>query len=394
VQWPLPAEKSRDATTPDPNTSNLKPQETLSQTVAIKLCSGESVSTEYVRFTNDTPYTIQMLWLDYCGRERPYDIIPPGESYIQHTFFTHPWIAREVNTATRLPINGQEAFFPHKTDAQFVPFDDDDEPQGDLASDAADSEEPWEQDQQDPQQDPLQDPQQQEDPDAHAAAVELAGDQAEAQEEQQDQHQGQQQEQQQPEAWLEFPEDGGVLYQPLQRAVITPLPELPWSQEAHRHFPALFKAAVRTFLLCHNQLQQPEGAATAPQPAAAAAVAAVAAEDNPMSCWGFMGLGRSLPRVGSSSNGDDGSSNSSGGRGVGGGACSSSGCSLGCIPSVLLPVIVRMAAPFTPQHMELPVAMRPGILPTRLPDEPWESGLGVDGSGAAAQEVAEQDAAS
>lgn len=47
-----------------------------------------------------------------------------------------------------------------------------------------------------------------------------------------------------------------------------------------------------------------------------------------------------------------------------------SGSHLGCISSELLPHIVRLAAPYTPQHMDLPLSLSPDIMPTCLGEDP------------------------
>jgi VHL beta domain len=51
-------------------------------------------SNEYtdLRFTNATCLTVSVYWLDYQGNRTLYAILAPGQSYVQGTFVTHPWI--------------------------------------------------------------------------------------------------------------------------------------------------------------------------------------------------------------------------------------------------------------------------------------------------------------
>lgn len=78
----------------------ISPQaQTDQQTANTQLCSSTALLSrehqEYVHFVNNTPYTVRVLWLDYKGFERPYEVIRPGGAYTQHTYFTHPWVVRE-----------------------------------------------------------------------------------------------------------------------------------------------------------------------------------------------------------------------------------------------------------------------------------------------------------
>jgi hypothetical protein len=131
----------------------------------------------------------------------------------------------------------------------------------------------------------------------------------------------------------------------LQRAEITALPGLSWSESAHSHFPPAFKAAVRTFLMCHLQLQHNMQADTVLAATATAASAAAAATGTATGAGADGAVMDELSILGGTSH-------------------------LGCLPSLLLSHIVRLAAPCTPQHMELPLDLRPDILPTRLAEDP------------------------
>jgi hypothetical protein len=106
----------------------------------------------------------------------------------------------------------------------------------------------------------------------------------------------------------------------IQYISVTALPQLAWSEAAHAHFAAPFKAAALTFLLCHQQLRE-------------------AADEG----------------------GPDSPTHS------GGTSCSTH---LGDVPAALLPRIVGCAAPFCPQTRDLPLHLRPDIRPAVLPESP------------------------
>ena len=46
----------------------------------------------YVTFRNDTGRTVRTYWLNYKGRRVFYAEVPPGKSYVQQTYVTHPWV--------------------------------------------------------------------------------------------------------------------------------------------------------------------------------------------------------------------------------------------------------------------------------------------------------------
>lgn len=326
VQWPVPTPPAINSSSTSRNRSSSssgQPPKALSEPVYGTLCSKHSRHEAYVLFINNTPHTVRLMWVNYRGDEIAYDTLLPGHSCIQQTFATHPWMAREVHTATRLPINMQEAFCPHKTQRaqQGPPAPSAAAAAGVPAAAAvAHAAAPA-----GPQ-------------DAAAAVAELAAPAGAQQAQQPPQPQQQQ--------VFSFQGPTGVRHVPfssLQRAEITLLPALPWSESAHTHFPPAFKAAARTFLLCHLQLQKAmhadhsfglstAAAETAPGAAADAADFRSSYHDD-------------MPSPASRSH-------------------------LGCLPSVLLPHIVGLAAPYAPQHMELPLTLRPDILPTCLAEDP------------------------
>ena len=62
-------------------------------------CAGESglrsisetTSTEVI-FFNQSPAPIRTYWLDYEGNRKFGSEIRPGDSYVQQTYVTHPWV--------------------------------------------------------------------------------------------------------------------------------------------------------------------------------------------------------------------------------------------------------------------------------------------------------------
>ena len=46
-----------------------------------------------VEFINKLQIVIQLFWLNYEGQRVFYNSLPPGKSYVQQTYVTHPWVA-------------------------------------------------------------------------------------------------------------------------------------------------------------------------------------------------------------------------------------------------------------------------------------------------------------
>ena len=58
-----------------------------------------------VTFVNDTSETLQTFWISFSGQRVLYEQIPPGGSYSQGTWLTHPWIvADESGTCLTLEV--------------------------------------------------------------------------------------------------------------------------------------------------------------------------------------------------------------------------------------------------------------------------------------------------
>jgi hypothetical protein len=45
-----------------------------------------------VTFVNRESVPIRTYWLNYDGRRVFYREVPPGQSYVQQTYVTHPWV--------------------------------------------------------------------------------------------------------------------------------------------------------------------------------------------------------------------------------------------------------------------------------------------------------------
>jgi hypothetical protein len=72
-----------------------------------------------VRFVNNSgTLTFQVFWLDYNGNRVLYATLAPGQSFVQQTFLTHPWVIADTSPAATcqeiyLPVSEQApAIFP------------------------------------------------------------------------------------------------------------------------------------------------------------------------------------------------------------------------------------------------------------------------------------------
>jgi len=52
----------------------------------------EGTTSTAITFVNNTDNTISTYWIDYQGARKFYASVPPGSSYIQETYVTHPWV--------------------------------------------------------------------------------------------------------------------------------------------------------------------------------------------------------------------------------------------------------------------------------------------------------------
>jgi len=59
-----------------------------------------------IRFINPGSVAVKIYWLNYEGERVFYNLLQPGEEYIQQTYLTHPWLITDVND------NALYIFFP------------------------------------------------------------------------------------------------------------------------------------------------------------------------------------------------------------------------------------------------------------------------------------------
>jgi von Hippel-Lindau disease tumor suppressor protein len=54
-----------------------------------------------IRFLNSSSVTQNVYWLNYGGTRQLYATLAPGQSYVQSTFLTHPWVVTDSSNACR-----------------------------------------------------------------------------------------------------------------------------------------------------------------------------------------------------------------------------------------------------------------------------------------------------
>ena len=59
--------------------------------------STNSTTPTEMEFINNSAQAISTYWLDYDGRRVFYNFLNPGQSYVQQTYLTHPWIVTNSN---------------------------------------------------------------------------------------------------------------------------------------------------------------------------------------------------------------------------------------------------------------------------------------------------------
>ena len=67
-----------------------------------------------VRFVNATSKNVELIWLDFLGREDPFQILSPDSTVSIRTYQKHPWIFRDSGTKERLYVKkygGRGNFF-------------------------------------------------------------------------------------------------------------------------------------------------------------------------------------------------------------------------------------------------------------------------------------------
>ncbi|MEV4713488.1 hypothetical protein [Micromonospora sp. NPDC049374] len=48
-----------------------------------------------IEFVNLRSRSVIVYWLDHRGHRRQYAVLPPSESYRQHTYVGHPWVVTD-----------------------------------------------------------------------------------------------------------------------------------------------------------------------------------------------------------------------------------------------------------------------------------------------------------
>ena len=54
-----------------------------------------------IKFVNASAITQKVYWLDYSGVRQLFATLLPGQSYVQGTFYTHPWVVTDSGNACR-----------------------------------------------------------------------------------------------------------------------------------------------------------------------------------------------------------------------------------------------------------------------------------------------------
>ncbi|GBM91718.1 hypothetical protein AVEN_7023-1 [Araneus ventricosus] len=74
--------------------------------------SGPSRKACRLHITNRTARCINIIWLDYYGREINYGFVEPGTIKPIQSFEGHPWICRDSVTKRRLLLSNETYFVP------------------------------------------------------------------------------------------------------------------------------------------------------------------------------------------------------------------------------------------------------------------------------------------
>jgi len=70
-----------------------------------------------IQFVNNSAnLTFQVFWLDYNGNRVLYATLVPGQSFIQQTFLTHPWVIADTSPAATC----QEIYLPLREQAPAI----------------------------------------------------------------------------------------------------------------------------------------------------------------------------------------------------------------------------------------------------------------------------------
>ncbi|XP_031570054.1 von Hippel-Lindau-like protein [Actinia tenebrosa] len=65
-----------------------------------------------VRFQNRTGRNVNLIWIDYEGKQGMLVELQKEQDQNLNTYVTHPWLAEDSETKERLLLNFSEVFFP------------------------------------------------------------------------------------------------------------------------------------------------------------------------------------------------------------------------------------------------------------------------------------------
>ncbi|GFU18564.1 VHL domain-containing protein [Nephila pilipes] len=74
--------------------------------------SGPSRKGCWLRVVNETSRSVNIIWIDYYGREINYALLQPKDMQSIHSYEGHPWICRDSSSNRRLLLNKNEIFIP------------------------------------------------------------------------------------------------------------------------------------------------------------------------------------------------------------------------------------------------------------------------------------------
>ncbi|KAK0182750.1 hypothetical protein PV327_000851 [Microctonus hyperodae] len=65
-----------------------------------------------VTFINTTPYTAEILWINFEGQAVRYAVLDSHKACGINTYVTHPWIFMERETGDRFMVEGKDVYMP------------------------------------------------------------------------------------------------------------------------------------------------------------------------------------------------------------------------------------------------------------------------------------------
>lgn len=74
--------------------------------------SGPSRKACWLQIVNRTSRTVNIIWVDYYGRETNYGMVEPRNVKSIHSYEGHPWLCRDTSSKRRLLLNNNELFVP------------------------------------------------------------------------------------------------------------------------------------------------------------------------------------------------------------------------------------------------------------------------------------------